>query len=71
MPQAHMPRMATMKAYVGMAKNVPDSRMPRRFIAISSSTKTVAAVASCPTRAGTAPAAYCAPEEIDTATVST
>ena len=35
-----------MKAYVGMAKNVPDSRMPRRFMAIRASTSAVARVAS-------------------------
>ena len=35
-----------MNAYVGTAKNVPDSRMPRRFIAISSSTMVDANVAS-------------------------
>ena len=29
-----MPRIATMKTYVGNAKNVPDSRMPRRFMAM-------------------------------------
>ena len=31
----------------------------------------VAKVASCPLRASMAEAAYCAPDEIDTATVST
>ena len=45
--------------------------MPRRFIAISSSTMRLANVASCPDRIGSAEAAYCAPDEIDTATVST
>src|SRR6478609_1153768 len=51
-----------------MAKKVPDSRMPRRFIAASRMTRTVANVASWPLRASTAEAAYCAPDEIDTAT---
>ena len=54
-----------------MAKNVPDSRMPRRLIAISTTTRTVANVASCPRSGSMAEAAYCAPDEIDTATVST
>ena len=60
-----------MNAYVGTAKNVPDSRMPRRFIAISNSTRAEANMASWPTSAGIAPAAYCAPDEMETATVST
>ena len=54
-----------------MAKKVPDSRMPRRFMAASRMTRTVANVASWPLRAPTADAAYCAPDEIDTATVRT
>jgi hypothetical protein len=45
--------------------------MPRRLIAISRTTSTMATVASWCWRLGTAAAAYCAPEEIDTATVST
>ena len=45
--------------------------MPRRFMAASRITRTVANVASCPLSAPTAEAAYWAPEEIDTATVST
>ncbi len=60
-----------MKRYVGTAKNVPDSRMPRRFMAVSRMTRPEANVASCPERTGIADAAYCAPDEIDTATVST
>ena len=60
-----------MNAYVGAAKTVPDSRMPRRFMAMSSSTAIAATVASCPWRAGIAPAAYCAPDEMLTATVRT
>ncbi len=45
--------------------------MPRRFIAISSSTMIEANVASWCWTAGIAADAYCAAEEIDTATVST
>ena len=70
-PKAHMPRIAIMKRYVGTAKKVPDSRMPRRLSAVSSTTSPAANVASCPDRMGIAEAAYCAPDEIDTATVST
>ena len=71
MPYAHMPRIATMKAYVGIAKNDPDSRMPRRLMAARTITMSVAKVASCPLRGRIAAAAYCAPDEMDTATVRT
>jgi hypothetical protein len=54
-----------------MAKNVPDSRTPRRFSAISTSTRMEATSASCPEKIGIADAAFWTPEEIDTATVST
>ena len=37
-PHRHMPRIATMNRYVGTAKNVPDSRTPRRFSAASTAT---------------------------------
>ena len=60
-----------MNAYDGMAKNVPDSRMPLRLMAMSTTTRTVAKVASCPRSGSIAEAAYWAPEEIDTATVRT
>ena len=46
--------------------------MPRRFIAISTHHHDAwRTCASWPLSAGTADAAYCAPDEIDTATVST
>ncbi len=54
-----------------MAKNVPDSRTPRRFRAASTSTSTHAQNASWPETNPMAEAAFCTPEEIDTATVST
>ncbi len=41
-----MPRIATMKAYVGIANRLPDSRMPRRLSVVSTTTITVASVAS-------------------------
>jgi hypothetical protein len=70
-PTAAMPRTATMNRYVGTANRPPDSRMPRRLMAISSTTSAHATTGSCPLSAGNAEAAYCAPEEIETATVST
>ena len=54
-----------------MANQNPDSRTPRRFIAVRSTTATTATAASCPRMAGTIEAAYCAADEIDTATVRT
>ena len=62
-----------MKMYVGIAKAAPDSRTPRRFIVVRSSTddhdrdRRLVALAAT----GSRDAAYCAPDEIDTATVST
>ena len=60
-----------MKAYVGTANAVPDSRTPRRFAAISSSAATTATTTSWPWNASIVEAAYCAADEIDTATVRT
>ena len=56
---------------MGIAKNAPDSRTPRRFIAASTSTSTQATVASWPDIDGIAEAAFWTPEDTDTATVST
>ncbi len=70
-PHSAMPRIVTMKTYVGSANAVPDSRTPRRFIVVRNSTAITAAAAWWPSRAGIAEAAYCAADEIDTATVST
>ena len=50
---------------------VPDSRTPRRLTAMSTTTRTTASSASWPRSPLIADAAYCAPEEIETATVST
>ena len=67
-----MPMIETMKQYVGTAKVVPDSRIPRRFIAISSSDQRRSRpTASWPLMNGSAEVAFCTPEETDTATVST
>ncbi len=54
-----------------MAKNVPDSRTPRRFSAASTSTSTLAQKASWPETKSRADPAFCTPDEIDTATVIT
>ncbi len=60
-----------MNPYVGTANAVPDSRTPRRLAAIRSRTAATATVTSWPSRAPIVEAAYCAAEEMDTATVST
>ena len=60
-----------MKPYVGIAKNAPDSRTPRRFSAARITTNVTATGASCCATQGMADAAFCTPEEIDTATVRT
>ena len=54
-----------------MANQKPDSRTPRRFIAVRSTTAATATGASCPRIAGTIEAAYCEADEIETATVRT
>lgn len=50
---------------------MPDSFTPRKLTSVSSTTSPIANGASWSRSAGIALAAYCAPEEIDTATVST
>ena len=55
----------------GIANAAPDSRTPRRFIAVSSPTITTATTASCPRTNSKAEAAFWTPEDTDTATVST
>jgi hypothetical protein len=68
-PHAHMPMMAVMKRYVGTAKNVPDSRTPRRFIAASTATAIAATITSCPLSDGNAAEAYDDADDTETATV--
>ena len=61
-----------MKTYVGIAKNEPglaDAAQVHRHQ--QRPPAPAAKLASWPLSAGIAEAAYCAPEEIDTATVST
>ncbi len=50
---------------------MPDSRTPRRFAVVSSTTATTATRTLWSSSGATAVAAYCAAEEIETATVST
>ena len=66
-----MARIDTMKMYVGIANAVPDSFTPRRFIVMRNRTAMIAIVASWPWSGSMAAAAYCAADEIDTATVRT
>ena len=54
-----------------MAKNAPDSRTPRRFIAARSTINSTAHCVSWLCTKGSAALTFCTPEETDTATVST
>jgi hypothetical protein len=60
-----------MKAYVGMANAVPDSRTPRRFSNVMTTTMRIATGARCAAMNGMAAAAFSTPEDTDTATVRT
>ena len=61
-----------MKMYVGIAKAVPDSLTPRRFIVIRNDGRDDRQQSPRGPAAGRcAAAAYCAADEIDTATVRT
>ena len=67
-----MPRTAAMNRYAGMAKAAPDSRTPRRFIAVSSDDQDDRQGRLVPAdEADSADAAFCTPEDTDTATVRT
>src|SRR4051812_48910320 len=70
-PQTTMTRMPRMNPYVGIAKAFPDSRMPRRFNAVSTETITMDASTLCSATHGTADPMLATPDEVDTATVST
>ena len=54
-----------------MAKAVPDSRTPRRFIAVSAATIATASTASFPRTKSKALAAFWTPADTETATVRT
>ncbi len=69
--QMSIVKMAKMKAYVGMAKALPDSRTPRRLMRASSAVRPMARATLCWPIQGIAEAALATAEEIDTATVST
>ena len=56
---------------MGTANAAPDSRTPRRFIAVRVATMMTATIASLPRRKSKAEAAFCTPAETETATVST
>ena len=52
-PVSSMPMMTIMKPYVGIANAVPDSRSPRRFIAVSTATAITATPTLCSATNGT------------------
>ena len=58
-----------MKKYVGPAKTLPASRMPRRFPYASSTTNATASSTASPERLGTAEMMASAPAATETATV--
>jgi hypothetical protein len=62
--------MPIMNAYTGTANAAPDSRMPRRFTAVSSTIAPTANHALCSATNGTSAPTFAAAAEIDTATVS-
>ena len=67
-----MPTITIMKPYVGMANAVPDSRRPRRLIAVSSDHRDDRDQRPCASATnGTTEPRLATPEETDTATVST
>jgi hypothetical protein len=70
-PVSSMPTMTIRKPYVGMANAVPDSRSPRRFIAVSTATAVTATPTLCSATYGSTAPRLATPEETDTATVST
>jgi hypothetical protein len=70
-PEAIIRKIPNMNAYVGIANAVPDSRTPRRFIRVSTTTSTTARATLCGASAVTAEVRFATPAETDTATVST
>lgn len=54
-----------------MAKSLPDSLTPRRFISVSSTMMATAHRVLCSTTNGIAEPRFSTPEEMETATVST
>lgn len=66
-----MVKTPTTNTYVGMAKSLPDSLTPRRFISVSSTTTATAQATLCSTTNGIAEPRFSMPEEMETATVRT
>lgn len=59
------------KTYVGIAKSLPDSFTPRRFISVSRTTTATAQITLCSMTKGIAEPRFSMPEAMETATVST
>ncbi len=70
-PQMIMMNTPATKRYVGMAKSLPDSLTPRRFISVSSTMAATAQAVLCSTTKGMAEPRFSTPEAMDTATVRT
>ena len=70
-PTAIMPSTPMRNAYTGTASTPPDSRSPRRLIAVSTAIAATANHTLCVATNGISAPMFAAAEEIDTATVST
>jgi hypothetical protein len=66
-----MPKIATMKAYVGIAKAAPDSRTPRRLMKVTRAMRPTATPTLWSLTGSHAEATLATAAEIDTATVIT
>src|SRR5438132_14370636 len=76
LPAAHLPipvpiiaYMTATKAYVGMAKRIPDSRTPRRLTSVRITTNTSESCTLCESREGAADTSATTPAVTETATV--
>lgn len=70
-PQISMANTVAMKPYVGRAKTVPDSLIPRRFITVRIATAPSETCTACGESAGNADTTLATPAATETATVST
>ncbi len=70
-PHAIMMKTPPTKTYVGIAKSLPDSFTPRRFISVRSTITPAAQNTLCSTTKGIAEPRFSMPEEMETATVRT
>ena len=66
-----MEKIATMNPYVGMAKAIPLSRTPRKFIKVTTKIKTTDVKTKWRLTDGAVEAMFCVAEAIETATVIT